>query len=175
MQYNFQARLTLPKSKNGTKSGRSRNLSATVQTTSTYQPHSKQKSPGPMVLSRGLRIMLRKKTSGKTLKKKKFSARKISQFSRNSTLRKGWKKGILWIRKMILSHHRQLRLKINLILSLHLQDSGFGIQDFEEEDADEDIVSQLQRLEITNTDVKTKQRVLSTIFKKVDKGTKMEK
>ena len=50
-----------------------------------------------------------------------------------------------------------------------MQDSAYGTQEYEEEE--EDIVSELQKLEIKNTDVQTKRRVLSTIFERVDEET----
>ena len=47
-----------------------------------------------------------------------------------------------------------------------MQDSAYGTQEYEEEE--EDIVSELQKLEIKDTDMQTKRRVLLTIFERVD-------
>lgn len=50
-----------------------------------------------------------------------------------------------------------------------MQDSAYGTQEYEEEE--EDIVSELQKLEIKDTDMQTKRRVLLTIFERVDEET----
>ena len=50
-----------------------------------------------------------------------------------------------------------------------MQDSAYGTQEYEEEE--EDIVSKLQKLEIKDTDMQTKRRVLLTIFERVDEET----
>ena len=50
-----------------------------------------------------------------------------------------------------------------------MQDSAYGTQEYEEEE--EDIVSELQKLEIKDTDMQTKRRVLLTKFERVDEET----
>ena len=50
-----------------------------------------------------------------------------------------------------------------------MQDSAYGTQEYEEEE--EDIVSELQKLEIKDTDMQNKRRVLLTIFERVDEET----
>ena len=50
-----------------------------------------------------------------------------------------------------------------------MQDSAYGTQEYEEEE--EDFVSELQKLEIKDTDMQTKRRVLLTIFERVDEET----
>ena len=50
-----------------------------------------------------------------------------------------------------------------------MQDSAYGTQEYKEEE--EDIVSELQKLEIKDTDMQTKRRVLLTIFERVDEET----
>ena len=50
-----------------------------------------------------------------------------------------------------------------------MQDSAYGTQEYKEEE--EDIVSELKKLEIKDTDMQTKRRVLLTIFERVDEET----